>query len=228
MISESLGKPLAIITLGACIVASPPTAAQSRGTGKPQLTVRVNPPTGFVPFRAVFTAELVGGANDYEEYYCARVEWDWADETRSEFGADCEPYEKGKSEIRRRFTHEHTFRVPGNFEVAFRLKQGTKVVAAGKVMVQVRDERNFEPRTSNLECVAKLAVAWVTADGAAPRGAQPTSVNKRFAASTTWGCPRAGPARLLISQRTLRSPVYTCFETRARLICSAWLCAWDA
>jgi hypothetical protein len=27
---------------------------------------------------------------------------------------------------------------------------------------------------------------------------------KRFAASTKWGCSRAGPARLLISQRTLR------------------------
>jgi hypothetical protein len=29
--------------------------------------------------------------------------------------------------------------MPGNFEVTFRLKQGTKVVGAGKVLVQVRD-----------------------------------------------------------------------------------------
>jgi hypothetical protein len=139
MIPESIGRVLAVLALGACVVTSPAAAAQSRNTGKPQLTVRVSPPAGFVPFRAVFTAELVGGANDYEDYYCARVEWDWADETRSEAGYDCEPYEKGKSEIRRRFTQEHTYRVPGNFEVTFRLKQGTKIVAAGKVMVQVRD-----------------------------------------------------------------------------------------
>ena len=139
MIPERLGKLLAVIAFGACVAALPATAAQSRGTGKPQLNVRASPATGFVPFRAVFTAELIGGANDYEDYYCARVEWDWADETRSEAGYDCEPYEKGKSEIRRRFTQEHTFRVPGNYEVTFRLKQGTKVVGAAKVTVQVRD-----------------------------------------------------------------------------------------
>jgi hypothetical protein len=74
-----------------------------------------------------------------------------------------------------------------------------------------------------------LAVAWVTADGVAPRGAQPTSVDKRFAASTTWGYPhpsthrtRAGgpgvrgqdPRDCLISQRTLRLGVTA--EDRAR------------
>jgi hypothetical protein len=88
----------------------------------------------------VLTAELTGGANDYEAYYCAKIEWDWGDDTRSEAGYDCEPYEKGKSEIRRRFTQEHTFRIPGTYEVAFRLKQGSKIVGAARVTVQVRDE----------------------------------------------------------------------------------------
>jgi hypothetical protein len=39
-----------------------------------------------------------------------------------------------------------------------------------------------------MQCVAKLAVAWVTADGAAPWRAADVR-DKRVAASTTWGYP---------------------------------------
>ena len=120
------------------MITSPATAAQGKGTGKPQLNVRASPPTGFVPFRAVFTAELVGGANDYEDYYCARVEWDWADGTTSEKSEDCEPYEAGKSTIERRLSAEHTFRQGGQYDVVLRLKQKSKVVGLAKVAVRVR------------------------------------------------------------------------------------------
>lgn len=141
MIPERVKTSLSLLMLGVLCLSTAPVASgtQDKKTGKPQLSVRASPPTGWVPFRSVLTAELTGGANDYEDYYCAKIEWDWGDETRSEAGYDCEPYEKGKSEIRRRFTQEHTFRFPGNYEVTFRLKQGTKVVGAVKITVQVRD-----------------------------------------------------------------------------------------
>ncbi|PYR25830.1 MAG: hypothetical protein DMF98_10905 [Acidobacteria bacterium] len=74
------------------------------------------------PARVVLTAELQGGANDYEEFYCPSVEWDWGDGTHSESTLDCEPYEAGKSEIKRRFTVEHIFRA-GAYKVMFRLKR---------------------------------------------------------------------------------------------------------
>ena len=77
---------------------------------KPSISLRANPPVGFSPLRVVVTAELKGGANDYEDFYCASVEWDWGDDTKSESKADCDPYEAGKSEIKRRFVQEHTFR----------------------------------------------------------------------------------------------------------------------
>ena len=70
---------------------------------KPSISLRANPPVGFSPLRVVVTAELKGGANDYEDFYCASVEWDWGDDTKSESKADCDPYEAGKSEIKRRF-----------------------------------------------------------------------------------------------------------------------------
>src|SRR5688572_24702985 len=82
---------------------------------KPRLSLRANPPIGFSPLRVSLVAELKGGANDFADLYCASVEWDWGDGTKSENGEDCAPYEPGKSEIRRRFTATHTFRYSDNY-----------------------------------------------------------------------------------------------------------------
>jgi hypothetical protein len=105
---------------------------------KPTVSVKVTPVIGFSPARMVLTAELRGGADDYEEFYCATVEWDWGDDTRSESKTDCEPYEAGKSEIKRRFTIDHTYNIAGEYRVEFRLKQKNKVVGRGTTDVKVR------------------------------------------------------------------------------------------
>jgi hypothetical protein len=105
---------------------------------KPSITIRANPAAGFSPLRVVFTAELKGGSDDFKEFYCPTIEWDWGDDTRAESTADCEPYEEGKSEIRRRSTVTRVFETAGNFKVAFRLKQKDKVVGSSSTTVQVR------------------------------------------------------------------------------------------
>src|SRR6185436_3590792 len=69
---------------------------------RPKITLRATPTISMAPSRVVLTAELVGGANDYEDFYCPTVQWDWGDGTQSESTIDCEPYEAGKSEIKRR------------------------------------------------------------------------------------------------------------------------------
>jgi hypothetical protein len=104
---------------------------------RPKLTLKAQPVIAMSPARIVLTAELVGGPNDYEEYYCPTIEWDWGDGTQSESTNDCAPYEPGKSEIKRRFTKEHIFRA-GMFRVSFKLKQRDKAVAFASVNVQVR------------------------------------------------------------------------------------------
>ena len=38
---------------------------------KPSVSVKVSPAVGFTPARMVLTAELKGGADDYQEFYCA-------------------------------------------------------------------------------------------------------------------------------------------------------------
>jgi hypothetical protein len=101
---------------------------EMQGKGKPKAQLRINPSTIFVPQRIVATVELTEGANDFQDYYCPKVEWIWDDGTTSESGTDCDPYEAGKSEIRRRYSADHTYRDPGNYQVQFRMKQGTKTV----------------------------------------------------------------------------------------------------
>ena len=105
---------------------------------RPRFNLRAQPPVGTAPQRIVLTAELVGGADDFEEYYCPSIEWDWGDDTKSESTVDCDPYEAGKSTIKRRFTVEHVFRRPGSYKVFIRLKRRDKAVANASVTLQVR------------------------------------------------------------------------------------------
>ena len=123
---------LCVSTLAIALQAS----GQDKKAAKPSVSVKVSPIVGFSPARMVLTADLKG--DDSEDLYCAGVEWDWGDDTRSESKTDCDPYEAGKSEIKRHFTIDHTFNVAGDYRVEFRLKQKNKVVARGSTDVKVR------------------------------------------------------------------------------------------
>ena len=132
-----------VVTAAACLALSAASASSApqkndKDEQRPRLLLHAQPPVSIAPSRVVLTAEMVGGANDFEEYYCPSVEWDWGDDTRSESTIDCDPYEAGKSEIKRRFTVEHVFRRPGNFKVFLRLKRRGKTVANASANVQVR------------------------------------------------------------------------------------------
>jgi hypothetical protein len=131
---------LATAVLASIAAAGGPVNAVQRSDDnkKPSLTFKATPPVGFTPLKVRVVVELKGGANDYADFYCATVEWDWADGNISGGGEDCDPYQAGKSEIQRRFTAEHTFRQAGEFDIAFRLKQKNRVVAYSKGTVRVR------------------------------------------------------------------------------------------
>ena len=133
---------------GLCLAAAVAVASAQKGGNKdakdapdakrPQIRLKANPIISVSPSKVTLTAEIVGGANDFEEYYCPTIEWDWGDGTHSESSSDCAPYEAGKSEIKRRFTVEHVFRRADNYRVAFRLKRRDKAVGFATVQVQVR------------------------------------------------------------------------------------------
>jgi len=104
---------------------------------RPQLKLTARPPIGMAPQKVSLTAEIVGGPNDAEDFYCPTIEWEWGDLTHSESTNDCDPYEPGKSSIRRRWTVDHVFRA-GSYHVVLRLKKRDKVITQATVTVEIR------------------------------------------------------------------------------------------
>jgi hypothetical protein len=107
-------------------------------TKRPALSVRASPAISFSPVRVRAVAELKGGSDNDQEFYCAGVEWDWGDQTRSEESTDCEPYEEGVSQLTRRFSGQHTYMSAGRYRLQVRLKRNTKVIAAANTTITVR------------------------------------------------------------------------------------------
>jgi hypothetical protein len=126
------------VCLTVTAVLSAASAQQSdKEKERPRISLKASPMVSRAPSRVVLTAEIQGGPNDYEDFYCPTVEWDWGDGTQSESTTDCEPYQPGKSEIKRRFTVEHVFKA-GNHKVMFRLKRHNKPLSAATVQIQVQ------------------------------------------------------------------------------------------
>ncbi len=127
-------------TIAVCALAGGGTlsAEKAEPDRKPSLALKASPSVAFSPARVVLLAELRGGASDYEEYYCPSIEWDWGDGTTSENTEDCDPYQAGTTEIRRRWTVEHVYDLAGSYRVRFILKRHSKVVAATSVSLQIR------------------------------------------------------------------------------------------
>jgi hypothetical protein len=132
------------LVLVLALVVGPPAQEPQRPQGsddkskKPTLSIKATPAVAFSPARVRAVAELKGGPDDYQELYCAAVEWDWGDLTQSESAADCEPYEPGVSQIVRRFSSEHTYRSQGRYRVQIRLKRNGKVLTAANTTITVR------------------------------------------------------------------------------------------
>lgn len=126
---------LALIALATTVVAA---STDTDKKARPNVSLRASPQVGFSPMRVVLTAEIIGGQDDFEEFYCPAVEWIWGDDTKSESRGDCDPYEAGKSEIKRRYTVDHTFNSMGEYRVQFRLKQKSKTVGGASTSVRVR------------------------------------------------------------------------------------------
>jgi hypothetical protein len=138
MIHPRRALSLLAVLLVSLVTGSAVGAQRSGDDKKPSLSLRATPPVGFSPLRVRLVVDVRGGADDYADFYCPAIEWDWGDGTVSGNSEDCDPYQAGKRTITRRYTTEHVFRQPGPFQVFFRLKQRDRVIAASSTNVQVR------------------------------------------------------------------------------------------
>ncbi len=105
---------------------------------RPKVKLKARPDAGIAPMRVVLTAELEGGSNDFEQYYCPTVVWEWGDGSASEMSSDCEPYKPGESQIKRRYTIEHTYKRSGRIRVYFSMRHRDKETVAIGVNIVVQ------------------------------------------------------------------------------------------
>ena len=110
---------------------------QKKEPKRPSLSLKATPTTGMVPARISATAEFKGRDDDFQDYYCPTIEWNWGDGTVSEASNDCDPYEAGVSQIRRRYTQSHTYKRPGGFRIVFRLKHRDRVLTSQTTLVRL-------------------------------------------------------------------------------------------
>ena len=126
-----------LLATGVSVPAQLDDKVEKRETKRPSLSLKATPGTGMVPIRVSATAEFKGGDDDYQEYYCPSVEWNWGDGTVSQEAKDCEPYEAGVSQIRRRFTGSHNYKRAGAFRIVFRLKHRDRVLTSQTTIVRL-------------------------------------------------------------------------------------------
>ena len=129
-----------IVVLGATALTAQDDKSDSKDKKEKRasLSLKATPPIAFSPAKVVVTAELKGGSDIDEELYCPSLEWDWGDGTKSESNTDCEPFEAGKSSIKRRFSASHTYNMADNYRVLLRLRRGTKTIVGGNTNIQVK------------------------------------------------------------------------------------------
>ena len=125
-----------LLAIGSVLVAQSDSKPKTEPK-RPQVSLKATPASGMVPVRVVGMAELKGGDDDFEEYYCPTIEWNWDDGTVSESSNDCEPYEAGKSVIKRKYTVTHPYKQGGHYRITFKLKQKQKVVGGANTVVQL-------------------------------------------------------------------------------------------
>ena len=123
--------------MGVSLSAQAPADKPKGEPKRPSLNLKATPGTGMVPARITAAAEFKGGDDDFEEYYCPTIEWNWGDGTISEATNDCNPFEAGKSQIRRRYSVSHTYKRAGAYRISFRLKNKEKVVASATTVVRL-------------------------------------------------------------------------------------------
>ena len=135
--------PLAALTVGLLLALGSHTPLSGQDDDDdPELRLRASPRVSFAPADILFVGEIRGGSDDNEELYCLTIEWDWDDDTISEQTLDCDPFEPGVSEIRRRFSVRHTYDYGGRYEVRLHLKRRDDVRISGRTRIEVRGVSN--------------------------------------------------------------------------------------
>lgn len=117
--------------------ASAPRAARPTVTQQPRrpsLDVYVSPRFVFGPANVFLHAELDGGRD--EDFHCAKVRWDFGDDSVGEREGDCDPWTP-QTEINRAWSAVHCYHAAGDFPVLVTLSKADRKLAVGHATVTV-------------------------------------------------------------------------------------------
>ncbi len=103
---------------------------------RPHLDLRATPRMAFPPVSVFLVAELKGGGDGAEDFYCPGLEWDWGDGSLSAEEGDGPPFQDG-AKLQRLFTARHAYGAPGTYEVKLTMRRATRTLAIAKVPVVV-------------------------------------------------------------------------------------------
>lgn len=95
-------------------------APSDPSTGGVHLSVRADPRQGFAPLHVTFHVNLTGVAENDQNFYCLREEWDFGDGAVSSEAPNCEPF-SADTKIAREFFADHVFNNTGIYAVRFKL-----------------------------------------------------------------------------------------------------------
>ncbi len=116
-----------------------PSGPLQKPADQQRASLSLRPAAAFAvaPARVQMTGHLQGSVTNDERYYCPTVRWEWGDGTASEETWDCQPFQANKSEVRRSFAGEHTYRTGGRYTVTLVLKKAKKVIATAVTWLSI-------------------------------------------------------------------------------------------
>src|SRR5580765_2003559 len=102
-------------------------AASDQSTHGAHLNVKADPRQGFAPLRVTFHVLLEGVADNDENFYCMKEEWEFGDGAISTEKPNCDPFTP-ESKVTKEFFVEHQFYKTGNYSARFKLGDHLKSI----------------------------------------------------------------------------------------------------
>lgn len=125
-----------LFTLVGC--SSHQATSSDPSTGSVHLRLKADPRQGFAPLHVTFHVMLEGVAENDQNFYCLKEEWDFGDGAVSAEQPNCEPYGP-ETKVNHEFFADHLFYNTGVYSVRFKLGDRYKSPA---VSINVLENRS--------------------------------------------------------------------------------------
>ena len=153
---------------------APVTAQPAAEAGEIHTTLTASVIEGAAPLEVTFAGELVGGADDNQDFYCVESTFDFGDGVTQSAIPGCIEWQPGV-EVQRRYAASYIYEKPGTYQVVFQLGQAASepitilVRDQAAASAEARDEPNLDAEN---EAVTEPEITQSATDDEAPEPVQ--------------------------------------------------------